>query len=263
MGVHAFLVFPLELLYEMVDETVVEVLTTQVSITGSRLDLEDTLLNGEQGNIESTTTKVEDEDIALALNLLIKTVGDGSSGRLVDDTQDVQASNETSVLGGLTLRVVEVGRDSDDSVVDGATQVSLSSLAHLGQHHGGDFLRCEVLGLALELDLDDGLACLLDDLEGEVLHVGLHLRVVELAANQPLRVEDGVLGIHGDLVLRSIADQTLCVGESNDCRNVSISAAQRVSPGKMVENLQEGVVRFPWSFAMISIRSSRNTPTQE
>lgn len=78
------------------------------------LDLKDTLLNSQKRDIESTTTKIENENVALALDLLVKTVGNGSGGGLVDDTKDVQAGNETRVLGGLTLRVVEVGGDSDD-----------------------------------------------------------------------------------------------------------------------------------------------------
>ncbi|KAL2282007.1 hypothetical protein FJTKL_11094 [Diaporthe vaccinii] len=208
----------LELINEVVDEAVVKVLTAQVSVTGGRLDLEDTLLDGQERHIESTTTQIEDQDVALALDLLVETVGNGSRGGLVDDTQNVQASNETSVLGGLTLRIVEVGGDGDDGVVDGATKVRLGGLTHLGQDHRGDLLRGEGLGLALELNLDVGLATLLDDLEGEVLHVGLDLRVLELAANQPLRVEDGVVRVHGDLVLGGISDQALSVGKCDEGR---------------------------------------------
>jgi hypothetical protein len=209
-------VLALELRCEVVDETVVEVLTTQVSVTSGGLDLEDTLLNGKERNIESTTTKIEDENVALALDLLVKTVGNGSGSRLVDDAEDVQASNETGVLGSLTLGVVEVGGNGDDSVVDGGAEVGLSSLPHLDEDHGGDLLGCEGLLLALELDLDDGLASLVDDLEGEVLHVGLDLGVLELAADQALGVEDCVDGVHGDLVLGRVTDQTLGVGEGNE-----------------------------------------------
>ncbi|KUI67228.1 NAD-specific glutamate dehydrogenase [Cytospora mali] len=216
VGAQVLLEFPFEFVYKVVDETVVEVLTTQMSVTGGRLDLEDTLLDGQQGHIEGTTTQIEDEDVALALDLLVETVSDSGSGRLVDDTENVQASNETGVLGGLTLRVVEVGRNGDDSVVNGATQVCLSGLTHLGQDHRGDLLGGEVLGLALELDLNDRLTSLVDNLEGEVLHVGLNLRVDKLATNQPLRVEDGVVGVHSDLVLGGISDQTLGVGESDE-----------------------------------------------
>ena len=110
------LMLALEFLGEVVNKTVVKVLTTQVSVTSSGLDLEDTLLNGKKRDIEGTTTKIEDEDVALTLNLLVKTVGNGSGGRLVDDTEDVEASDQTGILGSLTLRVVEVGGDSDNSL---------------------------------------------------------------------------------------------------------------------------------------------------
>lgn len=217
------LVLALEFVDEVVDQTVVEILTTQVSVTSGGLDLEDTLLNGQERNIKSTTAEIEDQDVALALDLLVKTVGNGSSGGLVDDTQDVETGNETGVLGSLTLAVVEVGGDSDNSVVDGGAQVGLGGLTHLGQDHGGDLLGSEVLGLALELDLDNGLGALVNDLEGEVLHVSLNLGVGELATNQSLGVEDGILGVHGDLVLGGITNQTLGVGEGNERRGCPVA----------------------------------------
>lgn len=92
------LVLALELVAEVVHETVVEILTTQVGVTSGRLDLEDTLLNGQERDIEGTTTEIEDENVALALDLLVQAVGDGSGGRLVDDTEDVQARDETTVI---------------------------------------------------------------------------------------------------------------------------------------------------------------------
>lgn len=42
---------------------------------------------------------------------------------------------------------------------------------------------------------------------------GLDLSIVELAADEVLRVEDGVDGVHGDLVLRCVTDETLGAGE--------------------------------------------------
>lgn len=194
-----------------------------MSVTGSGLDLEDTLLDGQEGNIKGSTTKIENEDVALTLGLLVKTVGNGGGGGLVDDSEHVEASNQTSVLGGLALRVVEVGRDSDDGVVDGCTKVGLGSLAHLDQHHGGDLLWSEVLGLTLELDLDDWLAALVDDLEREMLHVGLDLSIGKLATDEALCVKDGVDWVHGDLVLGGISDQTLGVGEGDEGWGGSVS----------------------------------------
>ena len=44
------------------------------------LDLEDALLDGKERDIEGAATKIEDEDVALTLDLLVETVGDGSGG---------------------------------------------------------------------------------------------------------------------------------------------------------------------------------------
>lgn len=48
----------------------------------------------------------------------------------------------------------------------------------------------EFLGLALELDLDVGLAALVGDLEGKVLDVGLDFDIIELATDQSFCVKD-------------------------------------------------------------------------
>lgn len=53
----------------------------------------------------------------------------------------------------------------------------------------------------LNLDLNSGLTTLVDNLEGEVLHVTLNVFVVELATDQTLDVEDGSLGVGCVLVL--------------------------------------------------------------
>jgi hypothetical protein len=73
----------------------------------------------------------------------------------------------------------------------------------------------EGLVLSSVLDLNDGLATLVNDLEWPVLHVGLDLGVGELSANQSLGVEDGVVWVHGDLVLGGISNQTLRVVEGD------------------------------------------------
>ena len=116
IATEVFLVLALELLGKVGDETVIEVLATKVSITGSGLDLEDTLLDSQERDIEGSSAEIEDEDVALASGLLIKTVGDGSCRGLVDDTKDVETSNGTGILGGETLRVVEVSRDATGKV---------------------------------------------------------------------------------------------------------------------------------------------------
>ncbi len=51
-------------------------------------------------------------------DLFVETVRNGSGGRLVDDTQHVHAGDGSSVLGRLTLRVVEVGGNCDHSILE-------------------------------------------------------------------------------------------------------------------------------------------------
>ncbi len=122
----------LELLLEVVQQVGVEVLTTKVSVTSGSLDGEDTTLDVQQGDVESTTTQIVDQDVALLVRLArAETVGDGSGSRLVDDTENVQASDGTGILGSLTLVVVEVGGDSDDSLLNLLAELGLSNLLHL------------------------------------------------------------------------------------------------------------------------------------
>jgi len=149
---------------EVVNDAVVEVFTTEMGITSSSQDLKDAFVNGEEGNIESSTTEIVDNDLGF-LALFVKTIRDGGSGRLVDDAEDLETGNGTGILGGLTLGVVEVGGDGDDSVGDLLAEVSLGGLLHLGQDHGGDFFGGEILLVTTVLDGDGGFPALLDNLK--------------------------------------------------------------------------------------------------
>ena len=91
VGREVLLVLVLELLDKVVDETIVEVLTTKVSVTSSGLDFEDTHFNGQKGHMESSSSKIEDKHVMLAMDILVETISNGSSSGFVDDMQDVQA----------------------------------------------------------------------------------------------------------------------------------------------------------------------------
>jgi hypothetical protein len=60
-------------------------------------------------------------------------VSDGSSGGFVDDTEDIHARDGFSILGRLTPRVVKVGRDGDDGVVDEGAEIKMK------EEDGGNF----------------------------------------------------------------------------------------------------------------------------
>ena len=79
---------------EVVNDTVVEVLSPKVGITSGSQDLKHTVIDGEQGDIKGSTTEIVDDYLRFATPL-VETVGDGGSGRLVDDTKDVETGDSS------------------------------------------------------------------------------------------------------------------------------------------------------------------------
>ena len=114
----------------MLSEALIKVLTSQMGITGSCSNLEDSVIDSEKGNIEGTTTKIEDDNVLLTL-ALVNSIGNSCSGGLVDDTEHIKASDHTSVLSSLSLSIIEICRYSDNSVLHFASEVVLSYFLHL------------------------------------------------------------------------------------------------------------------------------------
>lgn len=84
------LVFVLEFLNKVIDKSVVEV-PTKVDITCNSLDIEDVILNYQEGNTKGSSTKIKDKNITFASDLLAKTIGDCSSSRLINDLENVES----------------------------------------------------------------------------------------------------------------------------------------------------------------------------
>mmetsp|Transcript_6920 Transcript_6920/g.16799 ORF Transcript_6920/g.16799 Transcript_6920/m.16799 type:complete len:130 (+) Transcript_6920:1108-1497(+) len=93
---HVLATLLLEDLHEVLHDSLVKVLSTQVGVTVGGNDLKDAVVDGEQGDIECATTKVIDQDVLLSL--LVEAIGNCCCGWLVDDTKHVQTSNQTSIL---------------------------------------------------------------------------------------------------------------------------------------------------------------------
>ena len=146
---------------------------------------------------------------------LVETVGERGRGRLVDDAQHFKAGDLAGVLGGLTLRVVEIGGNGDDGLIDLLAEMGFRGLFHLLQDESGD-LRGRI-GLAV--GLDPGIAVgRLDDLVGDELLVLFDHRIVIAAADQALDRKEGPLGIGHRLALGGLADEALAVIAEGDDR---------------------------------------------
>ena len=201
----------LELLDNVANKVDIEVLTTKVSVTVGRLDLEDTLLDLQNGDIEGTTTKIVDSNDTVSL--LLQTIGKGSGSRLVDDTEDVKTSNLTGILGSLTLGVVEVGGNGDDGVLNGLAEVVLGSLLHLVEDETTNLRG----GVLLATSLNPSIAVVvLNDLVGNLLDVTLNLSIGELATDETLGGEKSVLGVNNSLTLGSNTNETLAILSETD-----------------------------------------------
>ena len=92
----------LEALNEPIDDYLVEVITTKVSITISRKDLKYTATELKNRDIESTTTKVEYGNLHILVSL-VYTISKSCSCWLVNDTLYIKTCNLTSLLSSLTL----------------------------------------------------------------------------------------------------------------------------------------------------------------
>ena len=173
-----------------VDDALVEVVAAQMGIAVGGQNFGNAVAHLDDGDIEGASAEVVDHDLLVIF--LIDAVGQRSGGRLVDDTLDVQAGDGACVLGGLTLAVVEVGRNGDNGLGDRLAQISLGVSLQLLQDH-----RADLLG-------------------GVLLAVQGHLVV---GAHLTLDGGHGVLGVGDGLTLCDLTDQTVTgLGEANNRR---------------------------------------------
>ena len=121
----------------------------------------------------------------------------------------------TCILGSLSLGVIEIGRNCDDSIFNGFAQISFSCFLHFGQDHGGNFFRSEGLFFTFEFNLNLGLATIIDKIERPMFHIPLDSVVAKVSTNETFGVEHGVAGIHGHLVFGGISNQPFGVGKGN------------------------------------------------
>ena len=64
-----------------------------MGVTGSSLDFKHTLIDGQERNIECSSSQIEDKDVSFTITLLVETISNGSGSWLIDDSENVNTSN--------------------------------------------------------------------------------------------------------------------------------------------------------------------------
>ena len=154
--------------------------------------------------VDGAAAEIVDDDLGFFLQ--VDGIGQRSRRRLVDDALDVEPGDAAGVLGGLALGIVEIGGDGDDHAVDGVAQVAVGRVLELDQDHGRDLFRR--IDLVVDLDAQQ-IVAVLDDMERELLQVGLDLGV--FLPHQGLDRRYGVERVGDHLALGRLSDQLLMV----------------------------------------------------
>lgn len=153
------LVLLLELGREMLDEGVVEIPTSKVSVVGGRFNNELSLVEGNDRDGVVGVSNIDEGDV-LARLLDGGKVGLGDSvsqsgrGGVVDETEGVESSDFGGVDDGSSLDLGVPDRDSDDNVVDGGFELARSSVLESSEEHGVKLSRREDGGLSEVLNLE-------------------------------------------------------------------------------------------------------------
>ena len=94
-------------------------------------DFDQLVADFEDAHVERAAAQVEHDDLLVLL--LLQAVGERRGGRLVDDAADLQPGDLAGVLGRLALRVVEIGRNGDDRLVDLVAEIAFGRLLELAE----------------------------------------------------------------------------------------------------------------------------------
>ncbi len=206
-------VFLLELINKVLDDTMVEIFTAEEGVTIGGANFYDVVTDFENRDIESTTAEVEDSD--LLVGLLVETVRQRSRSRLVDDTLDFKTGDLASILGSLTLGIVEICRDGDDSLGHLFTQVGFGVLLELLKDHGGNFRRAVLLAVDVYPRV---ITVTGNDFVRAVCFPLIDFRRFHVATHKALDGKNGFLGVGYGLALGNITNQTFLVSEGDNRR---------------------------------------------
>ena len=123
-----------KLIGQPVDDALVEIIPTEVCVPRSGAHLTDPFPHIENGDVKGPAAKVEDQDGLILL--LFQTVSQSCRRGLVDDPEHLEPGDVAGILGGLTLRIIEIGGHRNDRFIDLFTEILGRVIDQLSDHLG-------------------------------------------------------------------------------------------------------------------------------
>lgn len=227
VGVDVDLVLALELLGKMVDESLVEVSTTKVSVPCGGLDGKLTLSELDNTDGVCAVTDIDEDDAArLLLGGREVKLGDtpakSGGGTVVDEAEKSETSDLGSVNESTALDISEPRRNTHADIGDGELELGGSGGLDFAEIHGDELSGGELLLVAKVRDLGTDLAVHIDERGGDVLLLVLNIGIVEGSAGETLEAGDGVLEVGNFLGLGGLTEVTRLGTESYQRRSSSV-----------------------------------------
>jgi len=155
-----------------------------MAIVGSGLDLQ---LSFPELDNRACVSAVTDVDEGNAAGLLLcagkiklrDAVSEGGGGGVVDETEDLEASDLSSVDQSPALGIGEPGRHAHDEVGDRKLKLGGGNLLDLAEEHGSELCGIELLLLAEVGDLGADLAIAVDEGRRDELLLDLDIGVLQ------------------------------------------------------------------------------------
>lgn len=232
----------LELLGEVVHESLVQVDTGVVVVVGSGQDGVHAAARGDNGDIRAGSTKVgNDNDLVLDGSLGASVVGQDGGNRVGDELENLDAGIVGGLDQGLSLLLREVGGNGDDGRGDLLAQVVGGRADEASQVSGSGLRDGDGGSLVVLLVLDSE-----NDRASSILWVGRSVGVGRVDGLEPGRLElvwflqvrcngngvlltkevsevgDGVVGVADEEVLGLATIVLVAINVGEDGRNLSV-----------------------------------------
>lgn len=147
--------------------------------------------------------------------MFIETISNSSSSRLINNTENVETRDGTSIFSCLSLRVIEISRHSYDSWFNWLTKISLCNFLHFNKDHRRNLFSLEFFCFTFVFYNNHRfIISSWFNFERPELNVSLDCSIWKFTTYKSLSIEDGIKRVSSSLIFSRITNKTLVFSES-------------------------------------------------